>query len=188
MRTMSVLTLLAVSGSILAQDYSFPAQTTDQPRYLGGLQISRSRDGTTVVSVGGALFSRKVTVVAPTSEGAVVTRFTLPSQFHSPTTPPFDLLNPLGNRVVATIRVEAPDDVGVVYVEGAKIPSRGFVRVLESPPLPTDRTTSLHLRFAYLSGDHVLIEDRTVAVRGGTATTLAFDGRGVVAVPISVKD
>lgn len=185
-RFLPVLACLALAGFVRGEEYSFPGQTSDQPKYLGGLQISRS-GGQTVFSLGGPLLPRRVKVVEATPDGPVVTRFTLPAQFHSPVTPPFDLINPLGPRpsnAPAIIRLQMPQEIGVVYIEGVRVPSRGLVRLLESPPLPPTRATVIQVRIAYLAGDHVMIEDRPIALRGGETSNLTFDGSRAIVVPI----
>src|SRR5450755_4392520 len=80
-------------------------------RELGGLQIIRQGDQTTV-SLGGVLFPRKVRVTTATPEGPVVTRFVLPSAFQSPTR------TPLPEAAPAFLNVEIPDDDGLLYIEG----------------------------------------------------------------------
>lgn len=187
-RIASLVALFAILGPTRADEYTFPNSPNDYPRYLGGIQFHRGTDGQMVFSLGGAFVSRRVKVITPTPEGPVVTRFQLPSQLHSPVSPAFDLIHPLGAQPApapATIRVQMPEAWGVVYIEGKLISSRGVVRWLESPPVSTKSLTTLNVRVAYLVGDRVLIEDRAIGVRGGETTAVAFDGSRAISVPVS---
>src|SRR5262245_54830493 len=130
------------------------------------------------MSLGGALFPRKVKVTTAGPHGPVVTRFTLPSPFHSPNSPPSSSSAP------AIIRVDLPEAYGVVYIEGQLIRTRGTTRYFESPPLPAGVSYPLRVRAAYLSGDRVLIEDQQVDIRAGVSTHLLFDGSRAMTVTI----
>jgi uncharacterized protein (TIGR03000 family) len=144
----------------------------------GGLIIMRQGNQTTV-SLGGALLPRKVRVTTATPAGPVVTRFTLPSNFHSPTTPRW-----LGTAP-ATLQVDIPDPDGLLYVEGQKVTTDGALRrYLQSPPLPPGQDCLLRLTAVFGVGDRILVEDRQVLIRAGQCTAVTFDGSRAVAAPM----
>ncbi len=149
-------------------------------RYLRGLVILRQGDQTTV-SLGGAIFPRKVKVITRTPEGPVVTRFTLPSELCGPNDLPFTECNP------AIVRVDIPDQYASLYVEGVSLDTKGTSRQLESPPLKPGRGYPLHLRAVYAVGDKILIEDKLIAIRAGDNVAITFDGTCAVAVPMPVR-
>ena len=138
-------------------------------RNLRGLLIIRQGDQTTI-SLGGGIFPRRVKVITRTPEGPIVTRFTLPSMLRGPNDLPFTNCNP------AFVRVEIPDQYGVLYVEGVSLDTKGTSRQLESPPLQPGREYPLHLRAVYAVGDKILIEDKQVAIRAGDNLAVTFDG------------
>jgi hypothetical protein len=146
----------------------------------GGLIIMRQGNQTTL-SLGGAALPRKVRVTTATPEGPVVTRFTLPSNFHSPTMPPW-----LGTAP-ASLQVDLPDTYGQVYVEGQRVRDNGGLRRhLESPPLPPGQTCSLRLTAVFQIGNKVVVEDKHILLRAGEATAITFDGsRPTAVVPLS---
>jgi uncharacterized protein (TIGR03000 family) len=153
----------------------FPDGST--PRQNGGLMIIRQGNQTTI-SLGGALFARRVKVTTATPEGPVVTRFQLPSPFHNPHSVPLPQAAP------AFIRVEIPDDFGLLYVEGELLRTHGTVRQLQSPDLPPGMTYPLHLRSAFKVGNNLLIEDKQVLIRAGEATSVTFAGERAVSVSL----
>ena len=144
---------------------------------LGGLIIVRHGNQTTT-SLGGALFPRRVKVTTETPDGPVVARFILPSAFQSPNRPP------LPESAPAFLQVEIPDDDGLLYIEGELIHTKGTVRWYQSPPLPPGRDCTLHLRAAFQSGDHLLIEDKEVSLQAGANTAVKFDGRQAQSVAL----
>jgi hypothetical protein len=164
-----LLPLSARGGEIILPDGSPLSQN-------GGLIILRQGNQTTV-SLGGGLLPRRVRVTTATPAGPVVTHFTLPSNFHSPTTPPW-----LGTAP-ATLQVDIPDTYGLLYIEGQKVPTDGaFRRYLESPPLPPGQDCLLRLRAVFAVGEQILIEDRQVLIRAGQRTVVTFDGSRPVGV------
>jgi uncharacterized protein (TIGR03000 family) len=143
---------------------------------LGGLIIARQGNQTTI-SLGGILLPRKVRTKTATPDGPVITRFTLPSTFHSPARPDW-----LGTAP-ATIQVDIPDAYGLIYVEGQKVASdTARRRYLESPPLAPGKDYVLQLRAAFSVGNQVIVEDRRVTVRAGQTSNVAFDGSQPIAV------
>jgi uncharacterized protein (TIGR03000 family) len=165
-----LLPLPASGGEVLLPDGSPLSQN-------GGLIIMRQGNQTTV-SLGGALLPRRVRVTTATPEGPVVTRFTLPSNFHSPTMPPW-----LG-AAPATIQVDIPDVDGLLYVEGQRVRTDGALRrYLQSPQLPPGQDCLLRLTAVFGVGDQILVEDRQVVIRAGQGTAVTFDGSRAVAVP-----
>jgi hypothetical protein len=164
-----LLPVSARGGEIILPDGSPLSQN-------GGLIILRQGDQTTV-SLGGALLPRRVRVSTATPAGPVVTRFTLPSNLHSPTMPPW-----LGTAP-ATIQVDIPDTYGQLYVEGQKVPTESASRrYLESPPLPPGQDCVVRLRAVFGVGEQILVEDRQVVLRAGHCTVVTFDGSRPVAV------
>jgi hypothetical protein len=145
-------------------------------KYNGGLIIVRQGNQTTV-SVGGVFLPRKVRVTTDTPAGPIITRFTLPSYFHSPTTPEW-----LGTAP-AMIEVDIPDPEGLLVVEGQQIVTeKSSRRYLQSPPLPPGNDIALQLRACFIVGDHVVVEDRQVLMRAGQRSHVSFDGSQPVAV------
>ena len=100
--------------------------------HLGGLMIVR-QGGQTTFSLGGILFPRHVKTKTLTPEGPVITRFKLPAVIHSPVSIPFLEYTP------ATIFVDIPDNIGLLYLDGELLPTKGVSRQLESPPLPAGK-------------------------------------------------
>jgi hypothetical protein len=141
---------------------------------MGGLIIIRQGNQTTT-SLGGGVFPRRVKVVTATPEGPVVTRFSLPSSFHGPSSP---LAQP------AFLRVEMPDPDGLIYIEGELMRSSGISRLLQSPPIPLDMHCPLRLRAAFRVGDNLLIEDKQVQLHAGESTSAIFDGSRAFSVPL----
>jgi hypothetical protein len=162
-------------SAVLADELMLPDGSP--ARLYGGLQIFR-RGNQTVVSLGGGVFGRRVNVTTDTPEGPVVTQFRLPSNFHSPQTPP------IPNAAPAMLRVQLPDADGVLYVAGELVRSHGTARPLQSPPLPLGQPTPLHVRAAFRVGDRLLIEDKRLLLWGGQTLDVTFDGAGAVAVPL----
>ena len=157
----------------------FPDGTT--PDNPGGIMIFRQGNQTTF-SVGGAFLSRKVKVKTMTPEGPIVTRFVLPSVFHSPFTPP------LPQSAPAFLQVAIPDPFGLLFIEGEMVRTTGTSRQLESPPLQPGKDFPLRLRAAFAVGDNLLIEDQVVTIRSGESIAVTFDGRQAVSVPLRKRD
>jgi hypothetical protein len=143
----------------------------------GGLIIMRIGNETTV-SLGGVLFPRRVRVTTATPQGPVVTRFTLPAIVNSPHNPPFPPPAP------AFLQVGIPDPYGLIYIEDQLVRTVDAARLLESPPLPRDRTCPLRLRAVFAVGDKLLIEEKQVLVRGGERIVVTFDGSRATAVAL----
>ncbi|HLW68616.1 MAG TPA: hypothetical protein VKS79_25075 [Gemmataceae bacterium] len=160
--------------SAIADDLMMP---DGQPlKYNGGLIIVRQGNQTTI-SVGGVFLPRKVRVTTDTPAGPVVTAFTLPSYFRSPTAPEW-----LGTAP-AMIEVNIPDADGLLCVEGQQIATeKSAHRYLQSPPLPPGKDVVLHLRACFIAGNHVVVEDRPVLIRAGHRSSVTFDGSQPVAV------
>lgn len=175
-RPLAVLICFTVSAAAsLAQEPSFgPGMAASQ---LGGLMIFGQGNQSTV-SFGGILFPRKVNVTTLTPEGPTVTRFLLPSALHSP--------GPmwLPPSTPAQIRVEIPDTIGLLYLDGAIIRTFGKVRQLESPPLAPGQVYPVTLRAAFAVGDKLLIEDRRLLLRAGESIAVTFDGTRATAVAL----
>ena len=162
-----------------------PSTRGDEPLAPDGMPISQLRGlliirqgNQTTVSLGGGLFPRKVKVTTLTPEGPVVTRFTLPSDLRGPTG------TPLPECVPASIRVDIPDNYGVLYVEGELLRTYGTARQLQSPPLPPGKPYPLHLRCVFAVGDKLLIEDKQVLIRAGESSAVTFDGSRALSVPL----
>jgi uncharacterized protein (TIGR03000 family) len=173
--------LLAVAACSLLLPFWANAEDLMMPdgqplKYNGGLIIVRQGNQTTV-SVGGVFLPRKVRVTTETPAGPVVTRFTLPSYLHSPTTPEW-----LGTAP-AMIQVDIPDSDGLLCIEGQQIATeKSARRYLQSPPLPPGTNYELHLRACFIVGDRVVVEDRQVLIRAGQHSNVTFDGSQPVAV------
>jgi len=176
MRHVLVLLFCLFSFSSLAGDELVLPDGTPA-KYAHGLLIFRQGNQTTY-SLGGLIFPRKVKVVTNTPEGPIVTRFTLPSAFHTPTTQPFPPATP------AMLCVEMPDANGLLYVEGEKHVSEGTIRYLQSPPLLQGQSYHIRFRAAFKVGENLLIEDKQVVLRAGENTTLRFEGKQAIAVPL----
>ncbi len=144
---------------------------------LGGLMIVR-QGGQTTFSLGGVVFGRHVKTKTLTPDGPVVTRFKLPSALHSPNAMPFL------EKAPATILVDIPDQIGLLYLDGELLPTKGVSRQLESPPLPPGKEFPLKLRGVFAAGDHLLIEDKMLLLRAGESVRVSFDGSRAVAVPL----
>lgn len=141
----------------------------------GGLTFLR-RGNQTSLSVGGALFGRKIRVTTDTPEGPVVTRFTLPSPFHTPHNAPW-----LGTAP-ATIQVEVPDVHALLSVEGQEITTeRALRRTLQSPPLPPGEGQQIRVRAIFTHGDRIVVEDRQIPIRAGGVSIVTFDGSRPIA-------
>jgi hypothetical protein len=149
---------------------------------MGGLIIIR-QGNQTIMSLGGGIFPRRVKVVTATPEGPVVTRFSLPSSWVSPT-------SPLAVLAPANLRVEIPDPDGVLYIEieGELIRSKGISRQLQSPSIPVGTHFPLQVRAAFKVGDNLLIEDKQILLHAGESTTVIFDGRTALSVPLQVEE
>src|SRR5262245_18921868 len=146
-----------------------------------GLIFLRQGNQTTV-SLGGALFQRRVRVTTDTPAGPVITRFVLPSNLHSPTMP--EWLG-LGAAAAATIQVDIPDIYGVLYIEDQKIATESELRrYLQSPPLPPGADRSLRLRAVFRMGDRIVIEDRQVPIRAGQTSAVTFYGSQAIAAAV----
>ena len=172
--------LLAVAVCSLLLPFAVHADDLMMPdgqplKYNGGLIIVRQGNQTTV-SVGGVFLPRKVRVTTDTPAGPVITRFTLPSYLHSPTTPEW-----LGTAP-AMIQVDIPDSDGLLCIEGQQIATeKSSRRYLQSPPLPPGREYGLQLRACFILGDHVIVEDRQILIRAGQQSSVTFDGSQPVA-------
>jgi uncharacterized protein (TIGR03000 family) len=143
----------------------------------GGLIIMR-QGGQTTISIGGALLPRNMRVITPTPEGPVVTRFTLPSNFCSPTMPEWLGAGP------AFLHVEIPDADGHLYIEDTLTHAKGSLRYLQSPPLLPGEDCTLQLRAVFMVGDRILVEDKTVKARAGECTAVKFTGEGARVVSV----
>jgi len=84
----------------------------------------------------------------------------------------------------ALLQVRTPDPYAVLYVNGRKTESRGELIWLETPVLDNGKTYLYQLRAAFRSQDRMLIEDRTVEVQSGRTTTVTFDGKNALSVPL----
>ena len=135
----------------------------------------------TTFSLGGVLVPRRVKIATATPEGPVVTRFVLPSTFHSPHGVPIPQAAP------AYLQVSIPDDYGLVYVEDSLVRSHGNARKLQSPDLPPGVTYSLRLRGVFKAGDSLLIQDKQVVIRAGENAPVTFDGSDAIAVRLPEK-
>ncbi len=166
---------ICLAQQTLAQEPIFADQTPAS--LFGGLIIVRRGDQTTW-SVGGVMFPRHVKIVTNGPEGKVATRFTLPSGFRGPAMP-F-----VPDAAPALIQVELPDKFGLIYIEGAQVPSTGTSRQLESPVLMPGRVYTLHLRAAYALAGKLLIEDKAIPIRAGETTTVTFNGSTPIVEPI----
>lgn len=172
----AILALILLLPPILrADDVTFGPGM--ESRHLGGLMIVR-QGGQTTFSLGGILFSRHVKTKTLTPDGPVVTRFKLPSALHSPTAIPFLESAP------ATIFVDIPDQVGLLYLDGELLPTNGVSRQLESPPLRPGMDYPLKLRGVFAAGDNLLIEDKTLLLRAGESVRVSFDGSRAVVVSL----
>jgi uncharacterized protein (TIGR03000 family) len=175
-RALSLLACcLLLTAPIRADEIVFPDGTTsNQP---GGLMIIRQGNQTTW-SLGGAFLPRYVKVKTLTPEGPIVTKFKLPSVFHGPLTPPLPQAAP------ASLRVEIPDEFGLLLIDGEQVRARGTVRQLESPPLHPGKDFPTRVRAVFALGGQLLIEDREVVLRGGEIAAVTFDGSRAIAVPL----
>jgi uncharacterized protein (TIGR03000 family) len=135
-----------------------------------------------------AMFLCFVTVTAPLLAGSPrnpndpnsvpVTPFTMPPATHfttSPTTP---------GTAPGLIAVNIPESDGVVFIDDQLIPSSGKLRYLQSPPLAPGQAYPLHLRAAYVVGDHVLVQEKQVVIRAGETANANFDGKNTISVPV----
>jgi uncharacterized protein (TIGR03000 family) len=84
----------------------------------------------------------------------------------------------------ALLQVRTPDPYAVLYVNGKKTESRGELIWLETPMLDSGKTNVYQLRVAFRSQDRLLIQDRTVEVQAGRTTTVTFDGKNALSVPL----
>jgi len=174
--SLAILTsLFLVISSTHAEDSPFPDGAA--PRQYGGFMFIRQGNQTTV-SLGGVLIARRVKVTTATPEGSVVTRFLLPSVFHVPNSVP------LPQSAPALLKVEIPDHYGLLYIEGEMVRTVGTTRQLQSPDLPPGKAIPIHLRAAFQSGDHLLIEDKQIQIQAGESNFVKFDGSGAVSVPL----
>ncbi|OAI49605.1 hypothetical protein AYO44_06265 [Planctomycetaceae bacterium SCGC AG-212-F19] len=165
-----LLTTAAIGG-----EFIFPDGTPIS--CYGGLIVVRQGDQK-IVSLGGALFPRKVIVTQATPEGPVVTKFTLPPTASGSTQmPPW-------NCAPVLIQVSIPDSNGLVYIGEELIRSEGTARQLQSPPLAPGRTYPLRLRGAFRVGDNLLIEDKPLSLRAGDTIAVTFDGSRAISVPL----
>jgi uncharacterized protein (TIGR03000 family) len=98
--------------------------------------------------------------------------------FHSPVTPP------LPQSAPASLRVEIPDEFGLLYIDGDQVRTKGTTRQLESPLLHPGKDFPTRVRAVFAIGDKLLIEDRDVLLRAGEATAVTFDGSRAIAVPL----
>lgn len=149
------------------------------PEHLGGLMIFRQGDQTTI-SFGGILIKRHMKVSTATPTGPVVQRFNLPSALHSVHASPL----PMIHAAPATVAIEIPDEIGLVYIDGELIRSEGRRRAFQSPPLPPGKNVPLTVRGAFKSGDRLLIEERTILLRAGQTSAVIFDGSTALSVPL----
>jgi uncharacterized protein (TIGR03000 family) len=175
-RCLAVLTCSLLGSTLRSEEPIFPDGTP--ARLNGGLMIIRQGNQTTV-SLGGVVLPRQVKVTTVTPEGPVVTRFTLPSMFQTPSG-----VVPLPDAAPALIRVEVPDVYALLYVDGEVVRTRGTVRYLQSPPLPPGTSYPLRLRAAFQVGDNLLIEDRQIVIGPGTSGVVTFDGSRALSVPL----
>jgi len=147
---------------------------------MGGLIIIR-QGNQTITSLGGGIFPRRIKVATATPEGPVVTKFSLPSAWVSPTAP-------LAVFAPASLKVEMPDPYGLLYIEGELIRSKGITRQLQTPPIQLDMHLPLRLRAAFKVGDNLLIEDKQILLHAGESTTVIFDGRKALSVPLRLEE
>jgi hypothetical protein len=80
------------------------------------------------------------------------------------------------------VEVHMPDDRGLLYVNGDPTPLRGRDQVLHTEILKADCVQRFELRAAFRSGDHLLIEDRTVTIHRGEVVSVTFDGNSAIQV------
>ena len=185
-RILPVFTLLfLLAEPILADDLIFPDGTP--AKNLGGLVIVRNGDQTTI-SLGGILFARKVKVTTATPEGKVVTRFVLPSVFHTPEPLPYLDLAPFSRPAPAMLAIEIPDIYGLIYIEGELVRARGISRNFESPPLQPGKEYPVKLRAVFAVGDRLMIEDKAIGLRAGATIAVTFDGTRALAVPLPLRE
>ena len=174
-RLLAIVACCSFTPPTQGEDVIFPDGS--HAKDFGGLMIIRQGNQTTV-ALGGVLFPRKVKVTAATSEGPIITRFTLPSFFQSPTTTDFLDAAP------ASLRVEIPDTYGVLYLEGELLRSKGTSRQLVSPLLSPGTSYPIHLRAVFQVGDRLLIEDKQIVLRSGESTAVTFDGSRAISVAL----
>src|SRR5262245_20239470 len=103
-RSLAFLLLLLLAHSSLHAQPQGLYNTGTSPRYLGGLIVWRDGDQK-IVSLGGAVTPRHVTITTQTPDGPVVTKMQTPSPFHSPNNPPI----PSSNALVAVVNVTLPE-------------------------------------------------------------------------------
>ena len=149
-------------------------------RLPGGI-LYIQQPGMSICSVGGVFLPRKVTVTETNGPVPITSTFVYPSAFHSPTS----LLNLKFGR--GMVKVQVPDERGLLYVNGDPTPLRGSVQYLTTPLLQVDQVHVYHLRAAFRSGEKLLIQDGTVQVHAGQAVPFTFDGTKAVAVRLPVK-
>jgi hypothetical protein len=158
-----------------------PLDYDDTPgTYPGGIVFGRV-NGQRVLRVGGALFPMRVRVTEPGPDGPVTTRMVYPSSGQSSLVPlalQHQVVMPSPAPGACGVRVQIPDPIGLLYVDGRLSDSRGEARFVETP------AGTVRLRAAFKSGEKLLIEEKEVVVRAGQVTDVAFDGSRATAVAL----
>ncbi len=177
-----------------------PLDYDDTPGAVPGGIVFGRVNGQRVLRIGGALFPMRVRVTEPGPDGPVTTRMVLPSSGQSPlvplalqhqSVPPGATLHfgasaapavPAVPAVTCGMRVQMPDPIGLLYVDGRLTDSRGESRVVPSPA--PGKTQVVRLRAAFKVGDNLLIEEKEVVVRAGEIAEVKFDGARAMSVPL----
>jgi hypothetical protein len=164
-----------------------PLDYDDTPgTYPGGIVFGRV-NGQRVLRVGGALFPMRVRVTEPAPDGPVTTRMVYPSSGQSSLVPlalqhQVKLPSPEPLPATCGARVQIPDPIGLLYVDGRLTDTRGESRFIEAPAPGRDQV--VRLRAAFKAGENLLIEEKEVMIRAGQVTEVAFDGARATAVPL----
>jgi uncharacterized protein (TIGR03000 family) len=183
-----------------------PLDYDDTPGAVPGGLVFGRWNGQWFWRWGGAAFPMRANVIERGPEGKVTTTTTYPSSFQSSFLPlalqhqqvppavldrvmppaPAPLapepLAPAPN--VAGVRVEMPDPIGLLYIDGQLSDTRGTVRQFQSTPLGPGQSHVFRLRAAFKAGDNLLIEEKEVVVGAGQVTAVTFDGKRARAVPL----
>jgi uncharacterized protein (TIGR03000 family) len=173
-----------------------PLDYDDTPGAVpGGIFFGRV-NGQTIWRFGGGLLPMNVRVSEPGPDGKVTTWTTYPGSAQSSflplalqhqVVPPAVLdrvMPPAPLPSVASVQVEMPDPVGLLYIDGQLSETRGTVRQFQSTPLEPGQSHVFRIRAAFKVGDNLLIEEKEVVATAGHVTAVSFDGKRATAVPL----
>jgi hypothetical protein len=165
-----------------------PLDYDDTPGAVPGGIVFIKQGNQRIWRIGGGILPMRVKITEPGPDGPVTTRMVLPSSGQSSFVP-----LALQHQIVAPspapspapgttgVRVQIPDPIGLLYVDGRLTDTKGESRLIESS---SGKARVFRLRAAFKVGENLLIEEKEVTVGAGQVTDVTFDGTRGTAVPL----